>query len=122
MTCPRRWQRVARAAFAALVIPQPNFFGCLEAVHALTDWAHAQGALAIGVVNPVSLALLKPPGEVGQPGADIAVGEGQPLGVPLSKRRPLLRLHVAQAGAGPADARAHRRPHAWTATASRGSP
>jgi glycine dehydrogenase subunit 1 len=49
----------------------------------LTDWAHAQGALVIGVVNPTSLALLKPPGLWGAAGADIAVGEGQPLGVPM---------------------------------------
>jgi glycine dehydrogenase subunit 1 len=72
----------------ALVIPQPNFFGRLEDVDALTDWAHARGALVIGVVNPISLALLKPPGEWGARGVDIAVGEGQPLGVPLSSGGP----------------------------------
>ena len=72
----------------ALVIPQPNFFGVLEDVDALTDWAHACGALAIGVVNPVALALLKPPGEWGAKGADIACGEGQPLGIPLSSGGP----------------------------------
>jgi glycine dehydrogenase subunit 1 len=69
---------------AALVIPQPNFFGVLEPVHKLTDWAHAQNALAIGVVNPVAAALLQPPGMWGAKGCDIAVGEGQPLGVPLA--------------------------------------
>ncbi len=68
----------------ALVIPQPNFFGVLEEVDALTDWAHARGALAIAVVNPTALALLKPPGMWGTHGADIVVGEGQPLGCPLS--------------------------------------
>jgi glycine dehydrogenase subunit 1 len=72
----------------ALVIQQPNFFGRLEDVDALTDWAHARGALVIAVVNPTSLALLKPPGEWGAKGADIAVGEGQPLGVPLSSGGP----------------------------------
>ncbi|MGE0581353.1 MAG: aminomethyl-transferring glycine dehydrogenase subunit GcvPA [Steroidobacteraceae bacterium] len=72
----------------ALVIQQPNFFGMLEDVDALTDWAHAQGALVIAVVNPTSLALLKPPGEWGAKGADIVVGEGQPLGVPLSSGGP----------------------------------
>jgi glycine dehydrogenase subunit 1 len=72
----------------ALVIQQPNFFGRLEDVDALTDWAHARGALAIAVVNPTSLALLKPPGEWGTRGVDIAVGEGQPLGVPLSSGGP----------------------------------
>jgi glycine dehydrogenase subunit 1 len=73
---------------AALVIPQPNFFGALEDVDALTDWAHAHKALAIAVVNPVSLAILKPPGEWGTDGADIACGEGQPLGIPLSSGGP----------------------------------
>jgi glycine dehydrogenase subunit 1 len=74
--------------FAALVIPQPNFFGVLEDVDALTDWAHGKNALAIGVVNPTALAVLTPPGEWGEKGADIAVGEGQPLGIPLSSGGP----------------------------------
>lgn len=74
--------------FAALVIPQPNFFGILEQVDALTDWAHSKNAFAIGVVNPTALALLTPPGEWGSKGADIAVGEGQPLGIPLSSGGP----------------------------------
>jgi len=73
---------------AALVIQQPNFFGQLEDVDALTEWAHARGTLVIAVVNPTSLALLKPPGEWGSKGADIVVGEGQPLGVPLSSGGP----------------------------------
>jgi len=74
----------------ALVIQQPNFFGQLEDVDALTDWAHAHGIFVIAVVNPTSLALLKPPGEWGTTGkgADIVVGEGQPLGVPLSSGGP----------------------------------
>lgn len=67
----------------AFVIPYPNFFGVLERVDELTDWAHAKGMLAIAVANPTSLALLKPPGEWGINGADIACGEGQPLGIPL---------------------------------------
>jgi glycine dehydrogenase subunit 1 len=72
----------------ALVIQQPNFFGVLEEVDELVDWAHRNGMLVIAVVNPTSLALLKPPGEWGQKGADIACGEGQPLGVPLSAGGP----------------------------------
>jgi glycine dehydrogenase subunit 1 len=72
----------------AVVIQQPNFFGALEDVDALTDWAHARGALVIAVVNPTSLALLKPPGQWGQRGADIVVGDGQPLGCPLSSGGP----------------------------------
>jgi glycine dehydrogenase subunit 1 len=74
----------AGSDITALVIQQPNFFGLLEPVDELTDWAHAQGALVIAAVNPTSLALLKPPGEWGRNGADIVVGEGQPLGVPLA--------------------------------------
>lgn len=73
----------------AIVIQQPNFFGVLEDVDALTDWARKNGALVIAVVNPTSLALLKPPGEWGSSGGvDIVVGEGQPLGVPLSSGGP----------------------------------
>lgn len=74
--------------FAALVIPHPNFFGNLEEVDVLTDWAHSKGALVIAVVNPVSLALITPPGEWGTKGADIAVGEGQSLGAPLASGGP----------------------------------
>ncbi len=73
---------------AAVVIAQPNYFGVLEEVDELTDWAHAQGALAIAVVNPVALGLLSPPGTWGANGADIACGEGQPLGAPLSSGGP----------------------------------
>ena len=103
-------QQHAGSDIAALVIPQPNFFGALEDADTLTDWAHAQGALAIALVNPISLALLKAPGNWGSPlpnplppageganeslresnirGADIAVGDGQPLGAPLSSGGP----------------------------------
>ena len=79
--------------FTALIIPQPNYFGSLEDVDALTDWAHSHGALVIAVVNPMALAMLKPPGEWGGVdsdvvGADITCGEGQPLGIPLSSGGP----------------------------------
>jgi glycine dehydrogenase subunit 1 len=88
VTLPAALERFAAGGVAALVVPQPNFFGCLERVHELTDWAHAHGALVIALVNPVAMALLAPPGEWGRSGADIAVGEGQPLGVPLSSGGP----------------------------------
>jgi glycine dehydrogenase subunit 1 len=87
-TLPGALKRYAGEDFAALVIPQPNFFGVLEDVDELTDWAHANNMLAIGLVNPTSLALLKAPGQWGTKGADIAVGEGQPLGAPLSSGGP----------------------------------
>jgi len=74
--------------FTALVIPQPNFFGVLEEIDALTNWAHEHNALVIAVVNPTSLAMLKAPGNWGDSGADITCGEGQPLGAPLSSGGP----------------------------------
>ncbi len=87
-TVPEALHQFDPDEFAALVIPQPNFFGVLEEVDALTDWAHQNNLLVIAVVNPVSLALLKPPGAWGETGADIVCGEGQPLGAPLSSGGP----------------------------------
>jgi len=81
-------QRYAGQDITALVIQQPNFFGQLEDVEALTRFARANGALVIAAVNPVSLALLAPPGEWGEGGADIACGDAQPFGVPLSSGGP----------------------------------
>ncbi len=81
-----------KEAPVAIVIQQPNFFGRLETVDTLTDWAHAQNALVVGVVNPTSLALIKPPGDWGTSseggGADIACGDGQPFGVPMASGGP----------------------------------
>lgn len=74
--------------FAALIINQPNFFGVLESPDALTNWAHDKGALVVGVSNPLALALIKPPGEWGAGGADIACGEAQPFGIPLTSGGP----------------------------------
>ena len=87
-TDPALLEQYAGEDFAALVIAQPNFFGVLEEVDALVDWAHANKVLAIAVVNPLALALLSPPGEWGADGADICCGEGQPLGAPLSSGGP----------------------------------
>jgi glycine dehydrogenase subunit 1 len=72
----------------AVVVPQPNYFGLYEDVHAMTDWAHGQNAMVIGLVNPMSLALLSSPGNWGSNGADICCGEGQSMGVPLSSGGP----------------------------------
>ena len=76
--------------YAGLVISYPNFFGGLEDIDQLTDWAHAAGMLVIGVANPMALALIKAPGNWGKEGADIAVGEAQPLGIPVSSGGPYL--------------------------------
>lgn len=63
---------------AAVIFQQPDFLGLLVDAPALTEAAHDAGALAIACVDPISLAILAPPGEYG---ADIAVGEGQQLGL-----------------------------------------
>ena len=89
-------QDYAGEDFAALVVPQPNFFGVLENSDAMTDFAHANGMLAVAVVNPLAMAVLKPPGEWGESGADIACGEGQPLGAPLSSGGPYFGFMCAK--------------------------
>ena len=81
-------QAYAGEDYAALVIPQPNFFGVLEDVAGMTNFAHTNGMLAIGVVNPLAMSVLTPPGQWGETGVDIVVGEGQPLGAPLSSGGP----------------------------------
>jgi glycine dehydrogenase subunit 1 len=73
---------------SAVVVPQVNFVGQLTNFHEITDWAHSKGAIAIALVNPMALSSLSPPGEWGELGADIACGEGQPLGIPLSSGGP----------------------------------
>ncbi len=72
---------------ASVYIQQPNFYGILEEVDTIVALAHEVGVRVIMGVNPISLGLLKTPGEYG---ADIAVGEGQPLGLPLGFGGPYL--------------------------------
>jgi len=74
---------------AAVVVQHPNFFGCLEEVEAIAATAKANGALFIVSYDPISLGLLKKPGDYG---ADIAVAEGQCLGNPLMYGGPYLGL------------------------------
>jgi glycine dehydrogenase subunit 1 len=88
ITCLDRLPKEALDEVAALVIPQPNFLGCLEFVDELTDWAHGHGMLVIGCVNPLAMSLLKEPGQWGEKGADISCGSGQPFGVPLASGGP----------------------------------
>jgi glycine dehydrogenase subunit 1 len=66
---------------AAVLVQHPNFFGNMEDVTAIAEAAHGRGALAVASVDPLSLGLLAPPGVWG---ADVAVGEGQALGNPMS--------------------------------------
>src|SRR5437588_388450 len=74
-------EQAVTATTAAVIVQQPNFYGVLEDPRPISDLAHGQGALLIASVDPISLGLLAAPGDYG---ADLAVGDGQPLGIPLS--------------------------------------
>jgi glycine dehydrogenase subunit 1 len=77
---------------AGVLLGQPNAFGVLEPMAEAGALAHAAGALFVAVVEPVSLGVLAPPGEVG---ADICAGEGQPLGIAPQYGGPYLGLLAA---------------------------
>jgi glycine dehydrogenase subunit 1 len=72
---------------ALFVAQYPDFFGRIEDLRPVAEAVHAAGALFCVVANPIALGLLAPPGALG---ADIVVGEGQPLGIPLSYGGPYL--------------------------------
>ena len=72
---------------ACLLMQQPNYYGCFEDADALAALVHSAGAKLIMSCNPIALGIMRTPGEIG---ADIAVGEGQPLGMPLSFGGPYL--------------------------------
>ncbi len=72
---------------AAVVVSQPNFLGTLEDVKKIEEICHSVGALYVVVVNPISLGLLEAPGKYN---ADIVLGEGQPMGIPLNFGGPYL--------------------------------
>ena len=74
---------------AGVVVANPSFLGLLEPMAEIGRLAHTAGALFVSVVEPVSLAVLATPGEYG---ADIAAGDGQPLGLPLSYGGPYLGI------------------------------
>lgn len=78
---------------AAVIVQNPNFFGCIEDFTALAEAAHARGALLIVSCYPISLGILKTPGAMG---ADIATGEGQSLGMPMSFGGPYLGFIAAR--------------------------
>ncbi len=84
---------IVNDSIAAIVVQQPNFYGCLEDVEAIRDIAHANGALFIVSSDPISLGVLAAPGSYG---ADIAVGEGQPLGNPQSFGGPYLGIFTVK--------------------------
>lgn len=74
---------------AAVVVQSPNHLGCIERLDQIVPAAHAAGALVIAAVDPISCGVLRPPGAFD---VDIVVGEGQPLGIPLSYGGPYLGL------------------------------
>lgn len=78
---------------SSVYVQQPNFFGLIEDCALVSDIAHKSGAKFIMSVNPIAAAVIKTPGECG---ADIAVGEGQPLGLPLSFGGPYLGFMAAK--------------------------
>lgn len=78
---------------ACLVIQHPNFFGCLEDAQALCDVAREHGAVSILSFDPVSLGVLKRPGDYG---ADVAVAEGQSLGIPMQYGGPFLGMFACR--------------------------
>lgn len=81
------------AGAAGALIQSPNFFGVVEDFAPAAEALHANQSLLVAVVNPISLGLLKRPGDVG---ADFCVGEGQPLGLPLSAGGPYLGFMTAK--------------------------
>ena len=87
VTDPAGLEAITDGATACVYIQQPNFYGRLEDARRLGEITHERGAKFIMGTNPISLAVLAPPGECG---ADIAVGEGQPLGLPLAFGGPYL--------------------------------
>jgi glycine dehydrogenase subunit 1 len=78
---------------AIVIVQYPDFFGRIIDYTKLVEVAHQQGALVAFVFNPTALGLLKPPGEFD---VDIAVGDGQPLGIPLSYGGPYLGIFTTK--------------------------
>jgi glycine dehydrogenase subunit 1 len=90
---PAEVSRALGKDIAAVVIAYPNFFGIIDdAIPGIVESAHAAGALVVALADPIALALLSPPGEWG---ADLCVGEGQPLGIPASYGGPALGFFAA---------------------------
>ncbi len=86
-------ERLCTPDVAALIIQHPNFFGNLEPARRASEIVHQAGALLVVSADPISLGVLEPPGAYD---ADVAVGEGQPLGIPLSFGGPYLGIMSAK--------------------------
>ena len=92
---------------ACVLVQHPNFFGCLEDVEGMAEIAHRAGALLVQVFDPISLGLLKTPGQLG---ADIAVAEGQSLCTNMQFGGPYLGIMAWPRKICTAIARPHYRP------------
>ena len=86
-------RRLVTGKTAALIVQSPNFYGCLEDIAGAATIAHEAGALLIVAADPVNLGVLAAPGALG---ADIVVGEGQGLGVPMSFGGPNLGVFATR--------------------------
>lgn len=86
---PTKLEAAVTAQTACVLLQQPNFFGCLEEMDAAAEIAHRAGALLVASVDPISLGLLKRPGDYG---ADVVVAEGQSLGNPMAFGGPYLGI------------------------------
>ncbi|MEM0286909.1 MAG: aminomethyl-transferring glycine dehydrogenase subunit GcvPA [Nitrososphaerota archaeon] len=85
---------IKSADVAAVYVEQPNFFGAIEtSIKEISELVHSRAGLLIVGVEPTSLGLLKPPGDYG---ADIVVGEGQPLGIPMNYGGPSLGIFAVK--------------------------
>lgn len=84
---------LASGEYAAFVLSNPNFYGCLEEAQAISDIVHSAGALLIAQVNPISLGVLQTPGSYG---ADFAVAEGQCLGNAMNFGGPTLGIFTCK--------------------------
>jgi glycine dehydrogenase subunit 1 len=93
VTDPQALESELEADTAAIICQSPNFLGHIERIDTMTKFAHANESLMIQAFNPLSLGLLKNPGEMS---VDIAVGEGQPLGIPLQFGGPYLGLFATK--------------------------
>ena len=92
VTDPEALRELLDGETACLILQQPNYYGCVEDAERIAELVHAAGARLIMSCNPIALGVMKTPAECG---ADIAVGEGQPLGMPLSFGGPYLGFMAA---------------------------
>ncbi len=86
---PAALEAVLDDEVACVLVQHPNFFGCLEDVQAIADCTHAAGAMLVAAFDPLSLGVLKRPGDLG---VDVAVAEGQCLGTPMQFGGPYLGI------------------------------